>query len=90
MKRFAWLLVAALALAGCSSTMLKDKQRKDIIADSDTKIYYKNVPTTAEKIPKEKRVYFASREDAEAAGYTNYQEGGAPDSDSGDQPKSGQ
>ncbi len=74
MKRFLWLAFAALAIGGCKD--LKDQQRNDVIGNSDTKLYYRNIARIEETIPKDKRVYFKSQDAAMAAGYTNAQEGG--------------
>lgn len=76
MKRFAMIAAAALTLAGCTS--LKDNQHPNIVGNTETKMYYKNVPDVVKKIPEAKRIFFKSEDEARGAGYANSQEG-APD-----------
>ena len=76
MKRFAMIAAAALTLAGCNS--LKENQHPNIVGNTDTKMYFKNVPDLVKKIPEAKRKFFKNEDEARTAGYTNSQEG-APD-----------
>ena len=76
MKRFVWIAAAALAIGGCNA--LEENQHKNIVGNTETKMYYKNVPDVVKKIPEAKRIFFKSEDDARTAGYTNSQEG-APD-----------
>jgi hypothetical protein len=68
-----------LALFGCGD--MKDHQRPDIVGDSKTKIFYKNVPTNESKIPSAQREYFKSQDEAREKGYASSQEGGADSTD---------
>ena len=74
MKRFVLIGLAAVAMCvGCKD--LKDQQHKSVIGNSDTKLFYKNAPAIAEKIPKDKQVFFKSSDEASNAGYKDSQEG---------------
>ena len=74
------MVLAALALGGCKS--LREMQRPDLVGDSQTKLYYKDVPDSEAKIPAARRVYFTSRDKAESQGYANFQEGANTDDQS--------
>ena len=69
------LLLAVLALAGCKD--LKGQQLNAYVGDSQTKIFYKNVGQFVNAVPKERRVFFRSMDDAMKDGYTLSNE--APD-----------
>lgn len=74
MRRLLWLAVAATALgAGCKN--LKDEQLPQLVGNSDTKTYYKNVEVERNKVPEAKRVYFKSMDEAMAKGYHSAAEG---------------
>ncbi|MBI1757245.1 MAG: hypothetical protein HYR64_09085 [Fimbriimonas ginsengisoli] len=73
MRRFIELSIGVLLLAGCAG--MKESQWKPYVGDSQTKVYYKNVPDLRDKIPKARRVEFGSTADAEADGYHSVQEG---------------
>lgn len=73
MRKIALALFVVAVSSGCA---FKEMQRTDIVGDSQTKVYYKNVPTNEEKIPKDRRVYFKSMDDAMGQGYKSSQEGG--------------
>jgi hypothetical protein len=83
MKWLYVLLGLALALTGCKG--LKDMQRPDLVGDTQTKLYYKNVPDNEAKVPQERRVYFKSQDEAASQGYTNSQTGVPTGADTGAQ-----
>ncbi len=81
MKRFVWIAAAAIAVAGCNS--LKENQHPNIVGNTDTKTYFKNVPDLVKKIPVNKRIFFKNEDEARTAGYVNSQEGGPDTPDAG-------
>lgn len=75
MKGKMWFAaLAALALVGCKD--LKEQQHGAYVGDSQTKVYYKNVGEFKTKVPKERRVFFRSMQEAGDEGYSYYQEVG--------------
>ena len=67
MRPFLLLVIASLALLGCKG--FKEQQHQAFVGDSQTKVYYKNVGGAIESVPKERRVYFRSVEEAMDQGY---------------------
>lgn len=74
MKKIAIALLVVLVSAGCA---FKEMQRPDLVGDSQTKLYYKNVPTNEAKIPSGQRMYFKNMDEAMQQGYKSAQEGGS-------------
>lgn len=83
MRKSAILLLSLALASGCA---LKEMQRPDLVGDSRTKLFYKNVPTNEAKIPQGQRTYFKDMDAATAEGYKSAQEGatGASDTQSGE------
>jgi hypothetical protein len=75
MRRWCIPVVLAVSLLGCRS--FKDQQRPDLVADTQTKIYYKNVPDNEDKIPPARRKYFKSMDEAMGEGYSSVQAAGS-------------
>ena len=70
-----WILpVVVIALSGCKG--MKESQMDAYIGDTQTKTYNRNTTGLYNSIPKERRVFFKSVDEAMKAGYTSSQEGG--------------
>ena len=82
MRRWIFASIAILSLAGCKG--LKDAQLQAYVGDSQTKIVYKNIGSSAEKVPNDRRVFFRTMDQAMEAGYTLSSVAGDDQSGKGD------
>lgn len=78
MKRLGLLVAIGIAIFGCKD--LKEQQHGAFVGDSQTKVYYKNVGGAIDKVPKDRRVFFRSMDEAMEKGYQSANEGAEGDS----------